>query len=515
MFDQKEQPESPTPDSPMDRMLDSQPARPVPPKPTSPLPPLPYEALDPPRATSPQPSIPTFSPPLSALQEGRPLSVRQLSPIALAALADTPPRPSSSTSFPAAGSRPQVPPKSTSRPGVPGSGPSRDSGIFEADVFARGTRSRSTSTGSVSKPSSLSGPASTPILGLAYPRPRIGMPARTPSLSQAGSASSRASSSVFTPGRSSGHSGDGTDWARTSESEMDRGKEEYLFFGGGAEGGDEGLRKPTGYRSVTTLRLDLVDDVPAPLGLGLGGLGIEGLGAGLGGGDSDLERGLEELARYARSLPSPIPPTGGPDGDEEGGGWRYRSDASPISPEEDEEDKTLYIRHLPVTEDAPVAHSRSVSRNGSVRLPPLPTHSQAASSWAGPSSLHKSRSMRSKLNASSTTAADMSESDAYVSVDESGVEDLTTDDEGGGGGGGADFSHARNFSYPDVGGQVGSVVVERRAEEWGEGMEEEVLRTKAPTRRGLFDGSDRSLEGAEVDASELSGVLFLVRGLGR
>lgn len=410
------------PDSPMDPTV-----RQIPPKPTSPLPPLPPGADDEPPLTPLQPIIPILR------EEGRPLSMRQLSPVALAALADTPPKP---VAIVPAAARPASmvrPPKSAAR-SLSGGGPpqgSRDSGIFESEVFASGSRSRSTSAASDSPPAT-----TPPFVGLNHPRPRPHPPLRTPTLSQAGSASSRASSSVFTPSssavaRSSVHSsGDGTDWARTSLSE----------FEPDLSGDLSDAKAVSSLRPISTLRLDLAAvDMPPPLGLGLGGL----VGLGLGppqDDEDDFQRGLDEIERYARSLPSPVPPLGaGPD-DEPAPVWRAGD--------------SLRVHSLPTT-----------------TVPPV-------------------------LPVATSPSVDVSESDAYLSVDESGVEDLTTDDEDG---------EYQQQGFLPVGGAPlsysGSAVVEIKHAPWADSGEEEVLQSTA-VRKGVFDASDRGLEGAYVESSE-------------
>lgn len=460
-----EESEGSGPDSPMDRFPLEYRSRalPPPPKPTSPLPPLPSSAIEddsPPPFASHSPRATHSSLGAPPLPDERRFSNRTLSPTALAALADTPPRPTSMA-------RPTVPLKSSARL----SQTSRDSGMFEAEGFSN-SRSRSASSSStsgnrlasvVAPPTPLT--TASPILAFAQPRPR-NPSTRTPVLSMAGSSSSRASSSVFTPsGTSSGHSRDGTDRGRISSV----GSEELVV--------EEDKGATIGRSQKLRLERPTFE---------LGGLGIAGFGGELGD-DDDLQRGLDELALYARSLPSPLPR---------------------IESQEPEDDRTMICHPptaLPLDARRPslAASSRtstvdSLSSQGSRR----PSVRTRHSSDTPPSSttnlsrpLARRRSIREPFEAS--------ESDLELSVDESGIDDSTTDDEDAASGGYSrhylafgekEGGSPGSFFYP------GSATVGVR-DGWGGGEDEEVLSPDVDNK-GVLDRSGTSIEGLQIGPSE-------------
>ncbi|KAM0749495.1 hypothetical protein T439DRAFT_348910 [Meredithblackwellia eburnea MCA 4105] len=490
------------------------------------------------------------------------INSRQLSPAALAALADTPPRvvgnfqPGSSTGS-AGGRPPSLPPKSSARlaSAIGGGGPigigaikQRDSGAsFDSvegveDVFT-GNGSSPNNSSSNPRSSIIGGrilqttstspfvseqqqqlpppattspvlpPTSTPPTGLTHPRPRANAPLRTPSLSQAGSSSSRASSSVFTPGssniaRSSVHSTDGTDWGGIGlgssvgtssvsggEKEDDDGRYGSVKIVEEVEVVGLGGVRPPGMSSRPNARssLHVSTETPLAFGGGLGGLGIEGVGLGIG--DGDLQRGLDELARYARSLPSPIPPLSALDGssDQPPSMWHYQTGLS-------DEDKTLMLRNLPLTAEPPLLTDYNPDSlvDDIPPVPPLPASARKTYSLDA-----STRSSVSRRSTGTGMSRNGTESDAYLSVDESGMDDLTTDDEdidiGGGNEFSASFDQAVSKTYPEV---TGSATVEVKPA-WAEGDEEVLVQQVQPPvrRKGVFDWSDKSLVDAVVDPS--------------
>ncbi|KAK4702974.1 hypothetical protein P7C70_g3239, partial [Phenoliferia sp. Uapishka_3] len=210
--------------------------------------------------------------------------------------------------------------------------------------------------------------------------------------------------------------------------------------------------------------------------LGLG----EVLGNGRGEGEGeeeeegDFSRGLDDLARYAKSLPSPIPPLA-PELEADESLWRYRGGGM--------EDGGLTLKGLPTTTSLPIHH------------PPIPNFTNPSDD------LRRSTRSRSSTANSNGHGTGVSESDAYISLDDSGVDadDMTTDEEDGG----YDFragKQTRRTRY------AGSAVVELRPS-WADG-EEEVLQLNEKggagkiKRKGVFDKSDESVLDAEVPSSE-------------
>lgn len=464
------------PDSPMDRFPLEYRSRALPPPPhkfTSPLSPIPpdEEADTPPHSAPFAHPSPRATPSLADERtDERRFSNRTLSPAALAALADTPPRPTPMM-------RPSVPTKSSARL----SQTSRDSGMFEAEVFG-GSRSRSASSSSTggSRLASLIAPPTVPLLTnaspiLAFAHPRLRDPStRTPVLSLAGSSSSRASSSVFTPSSSSaatssGHSRDGTDWGRVSfaGSEQVVVEEEEEM-----KGGTIGRSK----RLTTALRLDRSDS--SALGFGLGGLGIAGFGGERLGDDGDLQRGLEELALYARSLPSPLPRT---------------------ESQEPEDDRTMIFRP-PTSQPLPLDGSRRPSLAASSRTS-ASSHSSRRPSTRHSSDTPPSSSPNLPRIARRRSIREPSEaSESELSVDESGIDDFTTDDE--------EVGYSRHYLAfgEKEGGSPGSFFYPGSAtvgvrEGWGAGEDEEVLCAETENK-GVLDRSGTSVEGLQVGPSE-------------
>ena len=206
------------------------------------------------------------------------------------------------------------------------------------------SRTRSSSASVPTRPS-LYSQANTPPADpyAAHARPPAGtasQPQGTPRFSGAGSSSSRASSSVFTPSsgalRNSGYSELGTDWGRTSASGSEKGtpySRGRAYSGdGSAEWDHDGSRLPpppppvanmsffrTRGGSSTGAPAGLSIDMNAPgakesvgLGLGTAGLGIEGLYAPSAAspyvlGDDELDSQLNAFTAFAKSLPSPLP----------------------------------------------------------------------------------------------------------------------------------------------------------------------------------------------------------------
>lgn len=167
----------------------------------------------------------------------------------------------------------------------------------------------------------------------------------TPRFSEAGSSSSRASSSVFTPSsgalRNSGYSEIGTDWGRTSVSGSEKGTPNLRQREpeGSVEAGEwdaEARRVPlpllpppspavgnlsflrtrggshTGAPAGLSINMDAPGARELVMGMESAGLGIEGLYTASASspfvtGDGDLDRELRAYSAFARSLPSPLP----------------------------------------------------------------------------------------------------------------------------------------------------------------------------------------------------------------
>ncbi|ORY42449.1 hypothetical protein BCR35DRAFT_41254 [Leucosporidium creatinivorum] len=447
----------------------------------------------------------------------------------MAALADTPPRQA----------RPVLPPKSSARTSIVVQGD-----IFEADGTSRsrsastaslapsltGKRSSnlvaSTSTSTPSPPLPLS--STTPLLGLSQPRPR-NPPTRTPSLSNTASASSRASSSVFTPSssaiRGSAYSRDGdtTDWATGSERE--NGKEELDFESaaeGALESADESavegsriggrrfLRHGSGSPRRQPIAAIRIDEPSTQLGFGLGGLGIAGWegttsadGSPLVGfGESDdLQRDMEEFSRFARSLPSPIPPLSARS--QVNGGWtslppdlQAIAGVAPLPLS-----ATPSPANSPLVQSSPSVDTRASrrreastgSRSSEGRSPSVPRPSvQPNSASSSPGQFFDASSSLHPPAISTRSPLAAEESDAYLS--ESGVEDFLSDDDDGVGG----ESYARHYLPFAAGLGISGVPGERflgsapagGRRDWDE---EEVL-DATDGKAGVVDWSESAIE---------------------